>query len=83
MLRDLLTPQAARHDPAACILYGDVPHRELEVGLLKGKLADPVRADKTIATDDVGAFAALAFERPKDFIGPELEIAGRRQEVPH
>src|SRR5579864_2159373 len=52
---------------------------EVEVGLLKGKLADPVRGDKpyqTIATDDIGAFAALAFERPKDFMGLELEIAG-------
>jgi uncharacterized protein YbjT (DUF2867 family) len=39
----------------------------------------PVRADKpyqTIATDDIGGFVALAFERPKDFIGLELEIAG-------
>jgi uncharacterized protein YbjT (DUF2867 family) len=52
---------------------------EVEVGILKGKLADPVRADKpyqTIATDDIGAFAALAFEHPKDFVGVELEIAG-------
>jgi uncharacterized protein YbjT (DUF2867 family) len=52
---------------------------QVEIGILKGKLADPVRADKpyqTIATDDIGAFAALAFERPKEFIGRELEIAG-------
>jgi uncharacterized protein YbjT (DUF2867 family) len=52
---------------------------EVEIGLLKGKLADPIRGDKTyqtIATDDIGAFVALAFERPKDFIGLELEIAG-------
>jgi uncharacterized protein YbjT (DUF2867 family) len=52
---------------------------EVEIGLLKGKLADPIRGDKpyqTIATDDIGAFAALAFERPKEFIGMELEIAG-------
>jgi uncharacterized protein YbjT (DUF2867 family) len=52
---------------------------EVEIGLLKGKLADPIRGDKpyqTIATDDIGAFAALAFERPKEFIGLELEIAG-------
>lgn len=52
---------------------------EVEVGILKGKLADPIRADKpyqTIATDDIGAFVALAFERPNDFIGRELEIAG-------
>ena len=52
---------------------------EVEVGLLKGKLADPIRGDKpyqTIATDDIGAFAALAFERPKEFLQMELEIAG-------
>ena len=52
---------------------------QVEVGILKGKLMDPVRAGKpyqTIATDDIGAFAALAFERPREFIGMELEIAG-------
>ncbi len=52
---------------------------QVEIGILKGKLLDPIRADKpyqTIATDDVGAFVALAFERPKEFIGMELEIAG-------
>jgi len=52
---------------------------EVEVGILKGKLADPIRAFKpyqTIATDDIGAFVALAFERPQDFLGLELEIAG-------
>lgn len=40
---------------------------------------DPIRAGKpyqTIAADDIGAFVALAFERPKEFIGEELEIAG-------
>ena len=52
---------------------------EVEIGILKGKLLDPVRADKTyqtIAIDDIGAFVALAFDRPKEFIGSELEIAG-------
>ena len=52
---------------------------QVEIGILKGKLMDPIRADKpyqTIAADDIGAFAALAFERPRDFIGTELEIAG-------
>jgi uncharacterized protein YbjT (DUF2867 family) len=52
---------------------------EVEIGLLKGKLADPIRGDKpyqTIATDDIRAVTALAFERPKEFIGMELEIAG-------
>jgi len=52
---------------------------QVEIGLLKGKLLDPIRGDKpyqTIASDDIGAFAALAFERPQEFIGLELEIAG-------
>jgi len=51
----------------------------VEIGLLKGKLADPVRGEKpyqTIAVENIGAFAALAFERPSEFIGLELEIAG-------
>jgi len=30
----------------------------------------------TIAANDIGAFVALAFERPEEFIGKELEIAG-------
>ena len=52
---------------------------QVEIGLLKGKLVDAVQGDKpyqTIATDDIGGFVALAFERPAEFIGKELEIAG-------
>jgi uncharacterized protein YbjT (DUF2867 family) len=52
---------------------------QVEIGILKGKLVDPIRGDKpyqTIATDDIGAFVALAFERPAEFIEKELEIAG-------
>lgn len=52
---------------------------QVEIGILKGKLVDAVRGDKpyqTIATDDIGAFVALAFDRPSEFIGKEIEIAG-------
>ena len=52
---------------------------KVEIGILKGKLVDPIRADKpyqTIASDDIGAFVSLALERPADFMGTELEIAG-------
>ncbi len=52
---------------------------QVEIGLLKGKLFDPIRPDKpyqTVATDDIGAFAALAFDQPKRFLGLELELAG-------
>ncbi|HEY5188015.1 MAG TPA: NmrA/HSCARG family protein [Solirubrobacteraceae bacterium] len=51
----------------------------VEKGLLKGRLVDPVKGGKpyqTIATDDVGKFAALAFARPQAFLHSELEIAG-------
>ena len=52
---------------------------QVEIGILKGKLMDPIRGDKkyqTIAADDIGGFVALAFERPQEFIDTELEIAG-------
>lgn len=52
---------------------------QVEIGILKGKLRDPVRAVKpyqTIAADDIGGFVALAFKYPREFIGLDLEIAG-------
>jgi uncharacterized protein YbjT (DUF2867 family) len=51
----------------------------LELGILKGTYRSPVRGDKEyqmIASTDIGGFVALAFERPQEFIGMELEIAG-------
>jgi uncharacterized protein YbjT (DUF2867 family) len=54
-------------------------NEQTEIGILQGKFTDAVRADKpyqTIAVDDIGAFMALAFDRPKEFIGQALEIAG-------
>ena len=63
-----------------CVAFMDNYYIDkVEIAILKGKLMDPIRPDKpyqTIASDDIGAFAALAFERPKEFIGMELEIAG-------
>jgi uncharacterized protein YbjT (DUF2867 family) len=50
-----------------------------EKSLLKGRLVEPLKPDvpyQTIASDDIGKFVALAFERPGHFIGLELEIAG-------
>jgi uncharacterized protein YbjT (DUF2867 family) len=52
---------------------------QVEIGILKGRLLDPIRGDKpyqTIAADDIGAFVALSFERPKELIGEAVEIAG-------
>jgi uncharacterized protein YbjT (DUF2867 family) len=33
---------------------------------------------QAIATDDIGKPVALAFDRPEDFTGSELEIAGSK-----
>jgi uncharacterized protein YbjT (DUF2867 family) len=39
----------------------------------------PLRPDKTVqvvAVDDIGAFVAMAFDRPQDFLGKTIELAG-------
>ena len=75
-IRQLALPATIFRPAAFMEMYNVL---EVEVGLLKGKLVDALRGDKpyqTIATDDIGAFVALAFEHPKEFIGLELEIAG-------
>jgi uncharacterized protein YbjT (DUF2867 family) len=65
--------------------FEDYYFQPVEIALFKGKLMDPIRAEKPyqmIAIHDIGAFAALAFERPKDMIGLELEIAGSELKNP-
>jgi uncharacterized protein YbjT (DUF2867 family) len=50
---------------------------QVEIALLKGKLMDPIRGDKpyqTIATDDIGGFVALAFERPRTSSAPNWKL---------
>lgn len=52
---------------------------EVEIGILKGSLMDPVRAEKPfqlIAIDDIGAFVAHVFSRPAELIGQAIDIAG-------
>ncbi len=65
--------------PFSAAFMEDYYLEQTEIGILQGKFTDAVRADKpyqTIAVDDIGAFVALAFDRPKEFIGQALEIAG-------
>ncbi|MBB6729967.1 NmrA/HSCARG family protein [Cohnella zeiphila] len=48
-------------------------------GLNDGILAEATKPDvpvKLIAVDDVASFAALAFERPEEFVGRTIELAG-------
>ena len=47
--------------------------------ILNGTLAlqlDPTRSLQQLAVDDIGAFAALAFADPDQWLGRELELAG-------
>jgi uncharacterized protein YbjT (DUF2867 family) len=75
-IRDLGLP-ATVFRPASFMENYYIP--AVEKGLLHGRFVDPVRAGKpyqTIAIDDIGKFVALAFDRPGDFTGTHLEIAG-------
>jgi len=52
-------------------------------GVLTLSLAlPPSRSLQLIAVDDIGAFAALAFDRPDDFLGQAVEIAGDELTMP-
>jgi uncharacterized protein YbjT (DUF2867 family) len=53
--------------------------------ILGGTLALPLPADKPlqmIAADDIGAFVALVFRKPEEFLGKALEIAGEELTLP-
>ena len=53
--------------------------------ILGGTLPQPLDPDKPfqqVAVEDVGAFAAMAFEHPDEWIGREVEIAGDERTMP-
>ena len=53
--------------------------------ILEGTLAQPLDLDKPfqqVAVEDVGAFAAIAFERPDEWIGREVDLGGDEQTMP-
>ncbi len=53
--------------------------------ILQGSFSIPLRSDtvlQMVAVDDIGAFAALAFARPQEFIGKALELAGDSLTMP-
>jgi uncharacterized protein YbjT (DUF2867 family) len=43
---------------------------------------DPGKPFQQVAVEDIGAFAAMAFERPDEWIGREVEIAGDERTMP-
>jgi uncharacterized protein YbjT (DUF2867 family) len=53
--------------------------------ILDGTLPQPLDPDKPfqqVAVEDVGAFAAMAFEHPDEWIGREVDLAGDEQTMP-
>jgi uncharacterized protein YbjT (DUF2867 family) len=53
--------------------------------ILDGTLAQPLDPDKPfqhVAVEDIGAFAALAFEHPDEWLGREVDLAGDEQTMP-
>lgn len=58
---------------------------ELRAAILNGTLPMLLRADRPLqmlAVEDFGAFATLAFERPSDYIGKSIELAGDEMTMP-
>ena len=58
-------------------IYSNIP--PLRQAIVSGTLMYGMPAEtkmQYIATDNIGAFAAIAFERPQEFIGKALELAG-------
>jgi uncharacterized protein YbjT (DUF2867 family) len=56
--------------------------REMVLG---GTLAQPLDPDKPfqqVAVEDIGAFAAIAFENPERWIGREVDLAGDESTMP-
>jgi uncharacterized protein YbjT (DUF2867 family) len=52
--------------------------------ILGGTLAQPLDPDKPlqqVAVEDIGAFAAIAFENPDSWIGREVDLAGDEQSM--
>jgi uncharacterized protein YbjT (DUF2867 family) len=52
--------------------------------ILKGTLAQPLDPDKPlqqVAGEDIGTFAAIAFENPNRWIGREVDLAGDEQSM--
>lgn len=57
-------------------------HRQ---SILAGTLSLAIRPDKSfqmLAAEDLGAFVTMAFEKPNDFIGKAIELAGDEMTMP-
>jgi uncharacterized protein YbjT (DUF2867 family) len=55
--------------------------REMILGGTLAQPLDPDRPLQQVAVEDVGAFAAIAFEKPDRWIGREVDLAGDEQSM--
>jgi len=58
---------------------------QYRINILEGKLSMPLRPEKPlqmIAVDNIGAFVALAFEHPEQYICKAIDIAGDELTMP-
>lgn len=61
--------------------FQDTMHDQILGGTLPQPL-DPGRSLQMIAVEDIGGFAALAFEHPGKWLGQEVELAGDEKTMP-
>lgn len=62
------------------------PLFDLRQSILEGTLSLAIRPDKSLqmlAAEDLGAFVTMAFEKPNDFVGKAIELAGDEMTMPH
>ena len=65
--------------------YDNFNEEAIRSSILQGRLALPMEPTKPlqmVATEDIGGLAAMAFERPREFIGKAIELAGDEMTMP-
>jgi uncharacterized protein YbjT (DUF2867 family) len=80
-IRDLGLPATILRPAAFMDMFGMPKMRAATLGVWVGALPKE-KSLQMIAVSDIGAFAALALERPEEFVGKALEIAGDDLTVP-
>ena len=69
-------PPAPFSDPAGFMENYSWQKTAISNGSFSGMGLKPDKSMQMVAVDDIGAFAALAFARPGDFLGKTVELSG-------
>ncbi len=65
--------------PAAFMENYNWSRAQILNGIFVGRGLRPEKGVQTIAVEDIGVFAALAFENPKEYLGKTIELSGDEQ----